>query len=393
MIVRWKLFLDLHSIHVVTLQLLREWPPGYGGVERVAHELASVWRGSVFSLDVQKVSTLDLDPLFVNYQRRRILSIRIFGRFFLPLPCKPLIDLLFSSRPLHGHLPSPGVLIILLVALLLQPNRRITVHWHCFLETSSGLDSILLRLYQRFALFLIPHFSSVFTTSPLLADELLNFGCLPERLIVLPCSLSENQESTYLSLPSLKLETRATLRVLFIGRLDSYKRLDILLHALSTLRSSWTLSVVGDGTKRIFFEQLTYDLFGQPETSDEYPVKYLGRLSEHDKLLCLRESDLLVLPSDRCNEAFGIVQLEAMAAGRPSLAFNLPRTGMGWVCQLPGLSWNQSPQGLSAVLQQLADDPHLLNTLSQQSRARYLELFSRSVWLRLAKRFGDDCTQ
>ena len=34
-------------------QLLREWPPGYGGVERVVHELASVWGGTVYSFDVQ----------------------------------------------------------------------------------------------------------------------------------------------------------------------------------------------------------------------------------------------------------------------------------------------------------------------------------------------------
>ena len=33
------------------IQLLREWPPGYGGVERVAHELALVWGGIVYSLD------------------------------------------------------------------------------------------------------------------------------------------------------------------------------------------------------------------------------------------------------------------------------------------------------------------------------------------------------
>ena len=377
----------------MTLQLLREWPPGYGGVERVAHELATVWGGPVFSLDVQNTSFLDSDSLPVNYQRRRILSIRLFGRFFLPLPCRSLLDLLFSSRPLHGHLPSPGVLIILLLAFLLQPNRRITVHWHCFLDTSSGLDSLLLRVYQSFALFLIPWFSSVFTTTPLLADELLQRGCSPERLIVLPCSLSEDQERTYLSLPFSNPDTRSSLRVLFIGRLDSYKRLDLLLHALSNLRSSWSLSVVGDGPKRLFFEQLTHDLFGSSDHSDNYPVKYYGRISEYDKLLCLRESDLLVLPSDRCNEGFGIVQLEAMASGRPALAFNLPLTGMGWVCQLPGLSWNQSPQGLSAVLQQLSDDPRLLHALSQQSRARYLELFSRTVWLRLAKRFGDDSTQ
>ena len=41
---------------VTTDQLLREWPPGYGGVERVAHELATVWGGRVWSFDVQSAS-------------------------------------------------------------------------------------------------------------------------------------------------------------------------------------------------------------------------------------------------------------------------------------------------------------------------------------------------
>ena len=46
-------------------QLLREWPPGYGGVERVAHELASVWGGAVYSLDVQHQALTAKDPLAV----------------------------------------------------------------------------------------------------------------------------------------------------------------------------------------------------------------------------------------------------------------------------------------------------------------------------------------
>ena len=37
-------------------QLLREWPPGYGGIERVAHEMATFWRAPVFSLDAQNLS-------------------------------------------------------------------------------------------------------------------------------------------------------------------------------------------------------------------------------------------------------------------------------------------------------------------------------------------------
>ena len=96
-----------------------------------------------------------------------------------------------------------------------------------------------------------------------------------------------------------------------------------------------------------------------------------------------------MLPSDRSNEAFGIVQLEAMAAGRIALAFDQPRSGMGWVGQLAGLPWSQSPDGLAEVLQRLANDPLLRHQLSLQSRERYLTLFSRSVWLKQLRQLGD----
>ena len=118
--------------------------------------------------------------------------------------------------------------------------------------------------------------------------------------------------------------------MLFIGRLDSYKRLDFLLEALAQLTSPWQLVVVGDGPNRPCFEQLANRLF--PQAS---PVRFLGRLPETAKLQQLAASDLLVLPSDCSNEAFGIVQLEAMAAGRIALAFDQDRSGMGWVGRLP----------------------------------------------------------
>ena len=93
-------------------QLLREWPPGYGGVERVAHELGNCWGGVMFSLDVQGQARLHHDSLPVTYSRIRLSIDRLFGRLFLPLPSRSLISLLNSSEPLHGHLPSPGVLLL-----------------------------------------------------------------------------------------------------------------------------------------------------------------------------------------------------------------------------------------------------------------------------------------
>ena len=55
-------------------QLLREWPPGYGGVERVAHELAEAWQAQgrsavVFSLAARPPAQAGPDPLPVAYQR------------------------------------------------------------------------------------------------------------------------------------------------------------------------------------------------------------------------------------------------------------------------------------------------------------------------------------
>ena len=365
-------------------QILREWPPGYGGVERVAHELASVWGGVVYSLDVQFKSHLNDDPLPVTYLRQSLQSFRLFGRLRLPLPSRSLRKLLLSPTPLHGHLPSPGVLLVLVLARLIRPRRHVTVHWHCFLDTDRDSNACLYSVYQWLALRLVPQLSAVVTTSPLLALELQRCGCPQRRVLVLPCCLSEKQEQLGLSLSVPHARIGDPLRVLFVGRLDSYKRLDWLMEALSLLTTPWRLVVVGDGPKRSAFEQLAKRLFSQVSS-----VRFLGRLSETAKYEQFAEADLLVLPSDCSNEAFGIVQLEAMAAGRIALAFDQSRSAMSWVSKLPGLPWSRSPDGLSEVLQRLADHPSLRQQLCVQTRERYRTLFARRVWLQQLQRYGD----
>ena len=111
--------------------------PGYGGIERVAHELAMVWQQPVYSFDAQgdarSNSESASDPLPVPYARWRLPCLQI-GRLMLPLLGRRLMELLLSKQPLHGHLPSPGVLLVLLAARLLQPRRWVSAHWHAFLE-------------------------------------------------------------------------------------------------------------------------------------------------------------------------------------------------------------------------------------------------------------------
>ena len=68
----------------MTVQILREWPPGFGGVERVAHELAQVWGGTVFILDAQPQLRLVPDPLPVSYPRQRLPRFQL-GRLVVAL--------------------------------------------------------------------------------------------------------------------------------------------------------------------------------------------------------------------------------------------------------------------------------------------------------------------
>ncbi|QNG28273.1 glycosyltransferase family 4 protein [Synechococcus sp. HK01-R] len=363
--------------HTVILQLLREWPPGYGGVERVAHELASVWGGTVYSFDAQGLAQRQQDALPVTYRRQRLACTVPLGRLRLPLPSRALWRLLRDPQPLHGHLPSPGVLLVLLLARLLRRRRRVTAHWHSFLDPDPSLNGVLFELYQRLALWGLPLLSAVVTTSPLLAQELVRCGCRPERVQVLPCCLSAAQEALALALPPRTPRQGDPLRLIFIGRLDSYKRLDWLLEALATLQTPWQLAVVGDGPQRLALEALSQALVA---ASAWGCVRFHGRLPEAAKQRELAAAEVLVLPSDRCHEAFGIVQLEAMAAGIPALAFQLPRSGMGWVGQLPDLDWPQTPEALPAVLQRLAASPGLRARLSVQARERYQRLFARCIW-------------
>ena len=146
---------------------------------------------------------------------------------------------------------------------------------------------------------------------------------------------------------------------------------------------------MGDGPNRSRFENLARRLFFSQLRADPQLVQFHGRLPELEKYAQIAGSDVLVLPSDRSNEAFGIVQLEAMAAGRIALAFDQPRSGMGWVGQLSGLPWSQSPEGLVEVLQRLADQPQMRSLNSMQARDRYKTLFARSVWLQELSKFED----
>jgi phosphatidyl-myo-inositol alpha-mannosyltransferase len=112
------------------------------------------------------------------------------------------------------------------------------------------------------------------------------------------------------------------LTVVFVGRHEERKGLVVLLEAFGRLRRDASspdvrdarLSVVGDGPAT---SQLK-ERFGGDDA-----ISWLGAVDDTEKARSLAAADVFVAPSLR-GESFGVVLLEAMAAGAPVIASDLP---------------------------------------------------------------------
>lgn len=112
----------------------------------------------------------------------------------------------------------------------------------------------------------------------------------------------------------------APLRVVFVGRHEERKGLAVLLEAFELLQRrggglpAGRLLVVGEGpeTKRL------RQRFGADDG-----IEWLGAVSDAEKARLLGSADVFVAPSLR-GESFGVILLEAMAAGAAVIASDLP---------------------------------------------------------------------
>src|SRR3954471_17609754 len=163
-------------------------------------------------------------------------------------------------------------------------------------------------------------------------------------------------------------------RAIFIGRLAAYKGLDVLLRALERV-PELRLDIVGAGPEGPRLRTLAQAL----AVTDR--VRWYGEYPDEDLPRRMADADFLVLPSVTVEEMFGLVVLEAMAAGRPVITTAVPSAVRE--VNVPGVTGLEVPlrdvPALARALETLSRDSERRRSMGEAGRKRVAERFTQTA--------------
>lgn len=358
------------------LQFGRFWNEEHGGVERHAALLCK-------GLAKQGVDVVNLVAAFPGVPPSdrmvddgyRLVQVRSAGQFISTalaptLPFKALA--LHRENPFdifHLHLPDP---LSHLTSTLLPAGIPRVLTWHSDIIRQRRLINFYLpfiRYEVRRAAAIVSGTDAHFSSSTQIPAD------VPEtRMHVIPYGMDYSALELTPAVESLVAQLRARSGgrpILFaLGRHVYYKGFDVLINAMT--RMDAFLYLGGNGPLAAQHEALARAL----GLADR--IAFCGRIPEQDLAAYFHACEIFCLPSVEQSEAFGLVQLEAMACGKPVVASQL-HNGVNVVNKdgITGIAVPpRNPEALAAAIRSLLKDRRRLELLGKQARDRALNCYS-----------------
>lgn len=262
----------------------------------------------------------------------------------------------------HFHHPNPtGVLSYL------ASGRRgpLVVTYHSDIIRQRVLGALFTPVLHRF----LRGANAILASSPDYARSSPVLRAHAGRVRVVPFGIRTDPLRQANAATVAELRARYGPRVvLAVGRLVYYKGFDYLVRAMSSVPGR--LVIVGDGPLRGALQQLAAELGVADRVTLEGPVPDLAPY--------YHAADVFALPAIARSEAFGLVQLEAMAAGLPVVNTRID-SGVPFVSRdgESGITVAPADAGaLAEALNRLLDDAHLRARLGRGARERVEREFS-----------------
>jgi glycosyltransferase involved in cell wall biosynthesis len=274
----------------------------------------------------------------------------------------------------HVQFPADPMAHVATVALPRSVRRVITWHSDIVRQRTS------MRFYRPFVKRLVQSGDAIITPTPLhyTASQELPQWIPQERTRVVPYGIDY---ARFHKCPPQADEIRrrhgGRFLIFALGRHVYYKGLEYLVRAMRDLPDAQAV-IGGKGPLTPQLESLAREL-GVAERVD-----FLGRIPDDELPAYYYACDVFCMPSVERAEAFGIVQLEAMACGKPVVCCRLGN-GVNWV-NLDGVTGlsvaTRDAPALARALQTLSKDTELRIRLGSQGRERALRDFSTQAMAR-----------
>ncbi len=232
----------------------------------------------------------------------------------------------------------------------------------------------LLAAYTPFLERFLDRVDLIVTSSPNMVRSSQFLAPRAEKCRVVPFGLPNR----YLTATPAVLERAAELRavhagrkiVLFVGRFVYYKGVDVLVRAMASVDAD--LVLIGRGP----LESRLRELVAASGVTSR--VTFVAPPDDAELCAWYRAADVFCLPSVARSEAFGLVQIEAHAAGTPVVSTQLP-TGVPYA-NLDGVTGLIVPPGdapaLGEALTRLLSNDELRTRLGKQAQTRALREFT-----------------
>jgi rhamnosyl/mannosyltransferase len=288
------------------LQVYKDvFPEVHGGIERYIHDLSAFLQSRGHTVEVLVAGGGDrtVDSLSVKgiWSPGRILSNPIvpgFARFLK----------LTDADVIHFHLPLPSA-VLAWILLGHRSRKPYVVTYHSDIVRQAFVMPVYAPVLSRF---LCGAYSVIVSSGKYINSSVYLRNLNNTQVIPIGVNLERFR-------PGSTIEKEY---YLFAGRFRKYKGIFVLLEAWRKMSNPPKLILVGGGR---LIQKVNRFI-----ESNRLPVEVVIDADDQKLVKLYQGAKALILPSIKRSEAYGMVQVEAMACGTPVISSNLP-TGVSWV--------------------------------------------------------------
>lgn len=357
------------------LHIGKYFPPYNGGIETVTETIVEEISKRGYDCDVvcsgeKKRGTEE------NKKGYKVFRLATYGQLSSQPISPALIPWLIRRRKqyqiVHVHLPNPLAELAIFIA---RPTGKLILHWHANIDEKRFryLKSILRPLRMWTANTAAKIVGA--TKSHIQNSDIAQLAAAKTAIIPYPFRADRQAQVDGATAKSPESRESGGFTILSVGRLVSYKGFDILIDAAKLLPDDCRILIAGDG-------ELKARLSKRIESNKvSHKVRLLGAITANELARLYDLCSVFCFPSTESGEMFGMVQLEAMLAGKPIIGFEIPKSGVHEV-NINGetgiLINDQSAESLSKAILDLKDDEDSRKKMGDNGRRRVLNIYESS---------------